>query len=240
MPNRGRYWRCNYRFDGKPKTLALGVHGFDRMLEDLRQIVLHARSRSTQCNCMPYTPTGMKFGIALLILVVLLFSCHGSPPKPMPWQSSDTHAVKTLSSDYDVSRFWACGWAGGCPLKEWKYCLRITPKEPLAALLWYSRTSKEYREIAQEIMDGSEPANWSVNAPIALGARITYRRQYGQLHDREVKLMQEIRRIQENDRAAIDAIMEKTHDGLLYTALYQLIGDKRPTGWSIYPGCPPR
>jgi transposase-like protein len=26
MPNGGRYWRYNYRFDGKPKTLALGVH----------------------------------------------------------------------------------------------------------------------------------------------------------------------------------------------------------------------
>jgi hypothetical protein len=26
MPNGGRYWRYNYRFDGKLKTLALGVH----------------------------------------------------------------------------------------------------------------------------------------------------------------------------------------------------------------------
>jgi hypothetical protein len=26
MPNGGRYWRYNYRFDVKPKTLALGVH----------------------------------------------------------------------------------------------------------------------------------------------------------------------------------------------------------------------
>jgi hypothetical protein len=26
MPNGGRYWRWNYRFDGKLKTLALGVH----------------------------------------------------------------------------------------------------------------------------------------------------------------------------------------------------------------------
>jgi hypothetical protein len=25
-PNGGRYWRWNYRFDGKLKTLALGVH----------------------------------------------------------------------------------------------------------------------------------------------------------------------------------------------------------------------
>jgi hypothetical protein len=26
MPNGGRYWRYNYRFDGKLKTLALGVY----------------------------------------------------------------------------------------------------------------------------------------------------------------------------------------------------------------------
>ena len=26
MPNGSRYWRYNYRFDGKLKTLALGVH----------------------------------------------------------------------------------------------------------------------------------------------------------------------------------------------------------------------
>lgn len=26
MPNGGRYWRYNYRSDGKLKTLALGVH----------------------------------------------------------------------------------------------------------------------------------------------------------------------------------------------------------------------
>jgi hypothetical protein len=26
MPNGGRYWRYNYRFEGKHKTLALGVH----------------------------------------------------------------------------------------------------------------------------------------------------------------------------------------------------------------------
>ncbi len=26
MPNGGRYCRYKYRFDGKPKTLALGVH----------------------------------------------------------------------------------------------------------------------------------------------------------------------------------------------------------------------
>ena len=26
MPNGGRYWRYNHRFEGKPKTLALGVH----------------------------------------------------------------------------------------------------------------------------------------------------------------------------------------------------------------------
>jgi hypothetical protein len=26
MPNGGRYWRYNYRFDGKITTLALGVH----------------------------------------------------------------------------------------------------------------------------------------------------------------------------------------------------------------------
>ncbi|MCI0364651.1 MAG: Arm DNA-binding domain-containing protein [Phycisphaerales bacterium] len=26
MPNGGRYWRYNYRFDGRQKTLALGIH----------------------------------------------------------------------------------------------------------------------------------------------------------------------------------------------------------------------
>ena len=26
MPNGGRYWRYNYRFDGRLKTLALGIH----------------------------------------------------------------------------------------------------------------------------------------------------------------------------------------------------------------------
>jgi hypothetical protein len=26
MPNGSRYWRYNYRFDGKHKTLSLGVH----------------------------------------------------------------------------------------------------------------------------------------------------------------------------------------------------------------------
>ena len=26
VPNRGRYWRYNYRFNGKQKTLALGIY----------------------------------------------------------------------------------------------------------------------------------------------------------------------------------------------------------------------
>jgi hypothetical protein len=43
MPNGGRYWRYNYRFNGKHKTLALGVHP-DIPLEAARERHQIARS----------------------------------------------------------------------------------------------------------------------------------------------------------------------------------------------------
>ena len=43
VPNGSRYWRYNYRFNGKHKTLALGVHP-DAPLETARQRHRIARS----------------------------------------------------------------------------------------------------------------------------------------------------------------------------------------------------
>lgn len=179
----------------------------------------------------------IKIGVAVLLLVVLLYNCHGSPPVPLPWQSSEAYTVETVSSDYDVSRFWGCGWAGGCPMKQWTRCLKITPKEPVAALLWQARTSKADREIATQLMDESAPVNWSVNAPGRLERQIAYATQNGRTHDWETRLLQDIRAVQRNDRATIDGALAKTREGLLFTATYQIMGENTPTGWSLYPGC---
>jgi hypothetical protein len=177
-------------------------------------------------------------GIALLALVVLVYSCEPNPPVRMSWESTDSFTVETVSSDYDVSRFWACGWAGGCPMKQWKRCLEVTPEEPLAALLWYSRTSKAHVDLMREIMDESAPVNWPVNAPGRLESRIAYARQNGQAHDWETKLLLDMQKIQRKDRAVIDDILSKTREGVFFTATYQIVGDnRRSKEWSIYPGC---
>jgi hypothetical protein len=47
MPNGSRYWRYNYRFDGKLKTLALGIHP-DISLENAR--ARHQTARSLLAN----------------------------------------------------------------------------------------------------------------------------------------------------------------------------------------------
>jgi hypothetical protein len=47
MPDGSRYWRYNYRFDGKLKTLALGIHP-DISLENAR--ARHQTARSLLAN----------------------------------------------------------------------------------------------------------------------------------------------------------------------------------------------
>lgn len=74
--------------------------------------------------------------IALLAASVAMVSCS-QPPTPMPWHSTAEENIDVIDSDYDVSRFWSCGWSGKCPRKTWTDCLHVTPLTDDAAMKWY-------------------------------------------------------------------------------------------------------
>lgn len=86
---------------------------------------------------------------ALVLLAVLVLAGCNQPPSPMPYASTALEKIEVVDVEYDVSRFWSCGWSGKCPRKTWRYCLAVTPLTDDAAVKWYGTYHREHLESAR-------------------------------------------------------------------------------------------
>ena len=110
-------------------------------------------------------------------------------------------------------------------------------------MLWYSRANEGPEDVIAQILDKTPLVNWSVNTRASLEGHIAYAKREAHYRRHLPKLEQmltDVTRIQ-NDPAAAAEILNKTQDGLLFTASYSIQGeDKRSSGWMIRANCTDR
>jgi hypothetical protein len=170
-----------------------------------------------------------------LVLVVcgvafVLFGCPSKPGRPLPYETNERQKIDIIDRDYDVSRFWSCGWGSTCPMKTWVWELRVTPKEPIQSLLWLQRSRVKYDTPTQRLIDPllvDSPSPQQVRYALVRALEQEEKRlEHLQISKEPITTLQYsiamLDRIVSGDRAAAQEVMNQTSEGLLFHASYRI------------------
>ena len=190
----------------------------------------------------------------LLILcgvALLLFGCPSEPGRPLPYESNDRQTIEIVDRDYEASRFWSCGWGGTCPMKTWTRDLRVTPKEPIQALLWLQRSRIKYDTPTQPLIDAllvESPSPQQVRYALVRALKQEQKRlEFLHVSKEPITTLESsvatLDRIVSGDRAAAQEVMAQTSQGLLFHATYRIDragkSDQRVLDWWLLAGPAP-
>ena len=186
----------------------------------------------------------LKNGVVRFFLIfvctLLTSGCDSKPPTPMPYQTNPDEDVTLVNSEYSVSRFWACGWGGGCPSKRWNYCLHVIPKKENAALYWYRNYYREELERAEWERRSRRENRRNSNSSATESA------QTSSISDSERKqeyFIRQLNLIERDDIATKRQIFREMQAGIYITAWYSVSRAGKPdeihNNWSLSPHCYP-
>ena len=133
----------------------------------------------------------------------------------------------------------------------WTYDLRVTPEDPIQALLWLQRSRTKYDTDARPVI---EAAMFESSTPEQVRKALVrvLELETNRLKDLEVSKeslafleasIARLDRIVSGDRTAIEEIMKETSEGLLFHATYRVNragkANERVIDWWLLPGTAP-
>lgn len=181
-----------------------------------------------------------------IFVCTLLFSgCGNKPPEPMPYQTTPNEDISVVNLDYSVSRFWACGWRGGCPEKRWDYCLHVVPKNEDAALKWYRIYHRDNLERAawerDSRRDKNNQTNSTVTESIEISSMTDLKRDEISWKLKLEDYIAQLDLIERGDLAFKHQLLIDMKAGIHLTAWYRISKAGKPDeskfGWSLTPNC---
>lgn len=181
----------------------------------------------------------------IFVCILAISGCDSKPPRPMPYQTTHDEDITLVNSEYSVSRFWACGWRGGCPEKRWDHCLHVIPKNENAALNWYRSYYRDDLERAdwerksrREKKDG--PSSSATESLSTSSMDDSERNEMTQKLKQE-HFIKQLHLIERDDPAARRQILLDMQAGIYITASYRISKAGKPDeihgGWRLSPNC---
>jgi hypothetical protein len=181
-----------------------------------------------------------------IFVCILLFSgCDNKPPEPMPYQTTPNEDIVLVNLDYSVSRFWGCGWRGGCQEKRWDYCLHVVPKNADAALKWYRIYHRDDLERAAWERSSRRDKNHKANSPAIESVPVSSMSDLDRDEmTQKLKLenfIEQLDLIERGDPTFKHQLLIDMKAGIHLTAWYSIskVGkpDESKFGWSLSPNC---
>lgn len=169
----------------------------------------------------------------------------------MPYESTAAEEIDVVDVDYDVSRFWSCGWGGACPRKTWRYCLEVTPLTDEAAVRWYGIYHQEHLTRARNHLAGVARGHYRdlPVPPVQTHTHEGHPLEPYQIEEEKEKhavltRMERFRRdvqlYDRGDREFRQAIIRQMKPGFRVQAYFSVAGsgsEQRASGWSLTPDC---